>query len=59
MFGGGAAYSDLAMTQQGDVAFVFERGPSDRYPYAWLSFGKVSVARKSADVHAPSLSTEL
>ena len=39
--GGGAAYSDLSMTRNGDVAFVFERGPSDRYPYAYLSFGKI------------------
>ena len=39
--GGGAAYSDLSMTRDGDVAFVFERGPSDRYPYAYLSFGKI------------------
>ena len=30
VFGGGSAYSDLSMTKQGDVAFVFERGPSDR-----------------------------
>ena len=43
IWGGGAAYSDLAMTRSGDVAFVFERGPSDRDPYAWLTFGKVSV----------------
>merc|ERR1712166_634780 len=41
VFGGGAAYSDLSMTRDGDVAFVFERGPSDRYPYAYLSFGKI------------------
>ena len=25
-------YSDLSMTRHGDVAFVFERGPSDRDP---------------------------
>jgi hypothetical protein len=43
VWGGGAAYSDLAMTHHGDVAFVFERGPSDRYPYAWLTFGKVAA----------------
>ena len=41
VFGAGAAYSDLTITKQGDVGFVFERGPSDRYPYAYLSFGKV------------------
>ena len=42
VFGGGAAYSDLSMTRHGDVGFVFERGPSDRDPYAWLTFGKVA-----------------
>ena len=42
VFGGGAAYSDLSMTRHGDVGFVFERGPNDRDPYAWLTFGKVA-----------------
>ena len=41
VFGGGSAYSDLTITKSGEVAFVFERGPDDRDPYAWLSFGKV------------------
>ena len=41
VFGGGAAYSDLTITRHGDVGFVFERGPSDRDPYAWLTFGKI------------------
>lgn len=43
IWGGGAAYSDLSMTRTGGVAFIFERGPSDRDPYGWLSFGKISV----------------
>eukprot|EP01043_Picozoa_sp_COSAG02_P084213 COSAG02_NODE_22086_length_763_cov_11.293503_2_plen_88_part_00 len=48
VFGGGAAYSDLSMTRQGDVGFVFERGPNDRDPYGWLSFGKISPGAQAA-----------
>ena len=48
VFGGGAAYSDLSITRNGDIAFVFERGPNDRYPYAWLSFGKISAPLQGA-----------
>ena len=54
VFTGGAAYSDLSMTRQGDIAFAFERGPYDRDPYAWLSFGKISPSAQAA-----GLSTEL
>ena len=43
VWAGGAAYSDMSMTKKGDLAFVFERGFSDRVPYVWLSFGKISV----------------
>jgi|EP01052_Picozoa_sp_SAG31_P035161 hypothetical protein len=48
VFTGGAAYSDLSMTRQGDIAFVFERGPYDRDPYVWLSFGKISPSAPQA-----------
>ena len=38
VYGGGAAYSDLSLTQNGDVAFVFER---DNYQH--LSFGVLRI----------------
>ena len=59
VFGGGAAYSDLAMTRHGDVAFVFERGPYDRNPYAWLSFGKISASGNTIDAHARGRTIDL
>jgi len=43
VWGGGAAYSDLSMTKGGEVGFVFERGPNDRDPYGWVSYGKVTT----------------
>jgi len=49
IFSGGAAYSDLSITRNGEVAFVFERGPSDRYPYAYLTFGKVPTGSQLMD----------
>ena len=47
VFTAGAAYSDLTITQQGNIGVVFERGPSDRDPYGWLTFGKVPAPAAS------------
>jgi sialidase-1 len=59
VFAGGAAYSDLSITRQGDIAFFFERGPYDRDPYAWLTFGKISPKGRSASAHAAGRSMDL